>query len=253
MIPEYPNPDLIPSLRELWKLSFGDSDEFLDDFFSTGYSESRCRCVVSDGRAAAALYWFDAQFEGEKFAYLYAVATHPEFRHQGLIHYLVADTHQLLTEQGYAGAMLVPADDGLRQMYAAMGYEDCTTVTQFVTGSLTEDVLMHAINRYEYEQLRPQFLPQGGMRQEGAGLDFLATQAKFYTGPDFLMCCAPQDEQTLRGIEYLGNPSAAPGILCSLGYAQGVFLTPGTKLPYAMLCPLTKDCPRPGYLGLAFD
>ena len=112
---------------------------------------------------------------------------------------------------------------------------------------------MHAINRDEYQQLRPRFLPQNGMVQEGEGLDFLETMAKFYTGPDFLLCCTPQDQGTLRGIEFLGNPGAAPGILCTLGYAQGVFLTPGPKLPYAMLCPLQKDCPRPGYLGLALD
>ena len=253
MIPEYPNAGLIPSLRELWKLSFGDTDAFLDDFFRTGYSESRCRCAVQDGRAAAALYWFDAQYQGQKFAYLYAVATHPDFRRQGLIHYLIADTHRLLADLGYAGAMLVPADEGLRQMYAAMDYEDCTTVSQFVTASLAEDVSMHPINRQEYEQLRPRFLPRDGMIQAGPGLDFLDTMAKFYTGPDFLMCCAPMDDHTLRGIEYLGNPGAAPGILCALGYAQGVFLTPGQKLPYAMLCPLQKDCPRPGYLGLALD
>ena len=39
----YANENLIPGLRELWKKAFGDTDEFLDLFFSTAYSPDRCR------------------------------------------------------------------------------------------------------------------------------------------------------------------------------------------------------------------
>ena len=251
MIPEYPTSCRIPGLRELWQLSFGDDDAFLDDFFATGYSPDRCRCLVLEGRVAAALYWFDCQYEGRDYAYLYAVATHPDFRHRGLIRYLIADTHQLLSQAGYAGAMLVPADEGLRQMYTAMGYGNCTSVSQFTSSSLPETVLMHPVTKEEYQRLRRERLPQGAVLQEGASLDFLATQAKFYAGPEFLLCCAAGENGSLSGLEFLGNPAVAPGLLCTLGYAQGSFQTPGDKLPYAMLCPLTKDCPRPAYFGLA--
>lgn len=253
MLPVYPEFQQIPGLRELWKLSFGDGDAFLNDFFRTGFQKDHCRCLMQGDTAAAALYWFDAEYAGETYAYLYAVATHPEYRHQGLIHYLLADTHQILAARDYAGAMLVPADEGLRQMYTAIGYHDCTTVSQFVSSSLPVDVIMHPIDREEYQRLRRNFLPEGGMIQEGSNLTFLETQGKFYTGPDFLLCCAPKDPDTLVGIEYLGDPNAAPGILCSLGYAHGTFQTPGEKLPHAMLCPLKKDCPEPGYLGLSFE
>ena len=250
MIPVYPEPQLIPSLRQLWKLSFGDEDPFLDDFFRTGFSSDRCRCMVVEDQAAAALYWFDVTYEDRTYAYIYAVATHPDYRHRGMIRYLLADTHQLLERRGYAGALLVPADPALRQMYAAMGYEDCTGVSQFVSASLALDVPMHPIDAAEYGRLRRQFLPEDGVIQEGPTLEFLSTFARFYTGRGFLLCCAPKSQDLLNGIEFLGDPQAAPGILCSLGYAHGVFQTPGDKLPFAMLYRLQKDCPAPGYFGL---
>ena len=252
MLPEYPSADRIPDLRQLWRLTFGDDDTFLDKFFGTAFSDRRCRCLMLEGQLAASLYWFDVQYQQKTYAYLYAVSTHPDFRHRGLIHYLMADTHQLLEKLGYAGALLVPADDGLRTMYAAMGYENCTTVSQFISSSLPVDIAMHSVDREEYPRLRRQLLPEDGVLQGNECLAFQETLSRFYTGPGFLLCCAAKNDSTLEGLEFLGDPAAAPGILCTLGYAHGSFRTPGEKIPHAMLLPLQKDCPRPGYLGLDF-
>ena len=221
MIPEYPTPDLSCQLRSLWKLAFGDDDVFLDHFFSTGFSPDRCRCAVDEeGRVASVLYWFDVTYQDETYAYLYAVATHPDFRHQGLLHYLLADTHQLLAQRGYAGALLVPGDDSLRQLYASIGYENCTTMSSFFSASQPVTVLIHTVDREEYRTLRRTYLPKNGVIQEGANLAFLETQAKFYTGPGFVMCAAPKDDTWLDVLEYLGDLEVVPGVLCALGYAQ---------------------------------
>ena len=72
-----PQPCRMPGLRALWKAAFGDSDDFLDMFYTTAYAPHRCRCMVDGDRVAAALYWFDCTCEGQKLAYLYAVATDP--------------------------------------------------------------------------------------------------------------------------------------------------------------------------------
>lgn len=253
MIPDYPTPDLSVQLRELWKLSFGDDDVFLDHFFSTGFSPERCRCVVNEGRLLAALYWFDCQYQEETYAYLYAVATHPDFRHQGIIHYLLADTHQLLEQKGYAGALLVPGDEGLRKMYTSIGYQDCTTINTVVSASQPSDVLIHPVDREEYQKLRQNLLPKDGVIQEGACLKFLETQYKFYAGTGFVMCAAPKNDQILEAAEYLGNTDMIPGILCALGYAIGTFRIPGTTIPFAMLYPIKKEAAVPGYFGLAMD
>ena len=254
MIPDYPTPDLSIQLRGLWKTSFGDDDVFLDHFFSAGFSPRRCRCVVNEERKLlAALYWFDTEYQGEQYAYLYAVATDPDFRRQGIIHYLLADTHRLLKELGYAGALLVPGDEKLREMYASMGYEDCTSISTMLSASQPVTVPIHPIDREEYGKLRKTLLPRNGVLQEGDNLRFLETQYKLYTGPGFLLCARPKTEEILEVPEYLGNIELLPGILCALGYPMGSFRMPGDAIPFAMICVLRKDAPVPGYLGLAFD
>ena len=79
MIIKSPEQKDIPQLRQLWRQAFGDTDAFLDIFFSTAFSPERCRCVLADG-AVAALYWFSCQSDGQPLAYLYAVATSQKFR-----------------------------------------------------------------------------------------------------------------------------------------------------------------------------
>ena len=253
MIPEYPTPQLSTQLRELWKLAFGDDDVFLDHFFSTGFSEKRCRCMVCEGKLAAALYWFDCDYQGEKYAYLYAVATHPDFRHRGLLHYLLADTHQLLTELGYAGALLVPGSEDLRGLYTSIGYRTCTGICNLLSASQPVTVPIHSVDYQEYQKLRRTYLPQDGVIQEGACMQFLETQAKFYTGPGFVLCASGESTEMLQGIEYLGDTDIVPGILCALGYSHGTFRVPGDRIPFAMVYSLKKDAPVPGYFGLALD
>lgn len=247
-----PAMEQLPSLRRLWQLSFGDDDAFLDLFFSTAFSPDRCRCMIANGQAAAALYWFDVRCRGQKLAYLYAVATHPDNRGQGLCRALMADTHALLAAQGYQGALLVPEGDRLRAMYTKLGYRDCTTISEFSCAPGAAPVALQAVAPEEYACLRRRFLPEGGVLQEGACLDFLSPQADFYAGPDFLLA-AVQENRMLHGIELLGNAEAAPGILSALGCTQGRFRTPGTGHPFAMFLPLSQTALPPAYFGLAFD
>ena len=126
----YPMPLQLLGLRALWKSAFDDTDSFLDKFFSTAFSPNRCRCVSLGGKVLAALYWFETTCQDRKFAYLYAVATDAACRNQGLCRRLIEDTKALLRAEGYAGILLVPEDEALTRMYAKMGFEPCTTVSE---------------------------------------------------------------------------------------------------------------------------
>ena len=246
------NTSMVPQLRRLWQLAFGDEDAFLDCFYGKGFSPERCRCVTIEGQIAAVLYWFDCECEGQRIAYLYGVATHPDFRGQGLCRKMMENTHAQLLTQGYSSVLLVPQSEGLREMYRKMGYRDCTSVTEFFC---TEDPYpqpIHAIDQEEYGRLRREMLPEMGVLQEGDNLRFLSSYAKFYKGMDYLLAAVP-DGESLFGAEFLGNREAAPGILCALGFAQGTFRTPGDKKPFAMFLPLKADAAVPSYFGLAFD
>ena len=239
-------------LRQLWKLAFADEDSFIDAFFENGFAPGRCRCVVMDNQITAALYWFETQCGDQKLAYLYGIATHPEYRGQGLCRQLMADTHNHLKALGYSGVILVPQKEELRQMYRNMGYADCTTVSEFFCTDGPDPAPMHLIDSAEYAVLRKNYLPEGSVLQEGSNLTFLNAQAKFYTGMDFIMAAASEDE-SLFALEYLGNRESAPAILCSLGLSQGTFRTIGDKKPFAMFHSLAADAAIPSYFGFAFD
>ena len=118
-----PTREQIPQLRQLWQQAFGDTEAFLDSFFSVGFSPERSRCVSIGNKVAAALYWFDCTCRGQKMAYLYAVATDAAFQNQGLCRALMADTHSHLQSLGYQGTILVPGSRQLFALYEKLGFQ----------------------------------------------------------------------------------------------------------------------------------
>lgn len=242
---------MMDQLKKLWQIAFGDSEEAVDAFFSTAYAPERCRYLCRENRVAAALYWLDSWYDGQKFAYIYGVATHPDFRGRGLCRELMALTHADLSRQGYAGAVLMPAKPDLRQMYAGFGYGECSTLSE-ITCTAASAVVVRTIDRQSYAALRREYLPSGGLIQEGENLRYLETYAQYYAGDDFLLTAVHQKNH-LFGMELLGNARAASGILAAMGYASGTFRIPGKEIPFAMCLPLREDARMPSYLGLAFD
>jgi len=162
------------------------------------------------------------------------------------------DVHQLLAEKGYASAILVPADENLRKMYRKMGYEDCTTIGKISCAAGETAAEVRSVGMEEYAALRRELLPVGSVLQEGIQLPFLAAQAQLFAGKDFLLA-AYLEENTLHGLELLGNAETAPGILRELGCETGKFQTPGIAGPFAMICKLTKNAVTPRYFGFSYD
>ena len=247
----YPNESLIPGLRELWKKAFGDTDDFLDLFFSTAYAPQRCRCIADGDAVQSVLYWFDCFLEGQKIAYIYAVATDPDCRGRGLCRQLMEDAMEVLRERSYAAAALLPQEEWLIQMYTGMGFAPCTTVTEklYTAG---DAIPARQIGESEYGLLRRAFLPAGGVIQEGENLAFLAGMAKFYTGKGFL-AAVMENDGALWCPEFLGTPAAFPGLVKTLGFSEGRCRMPGGDRPFAMFRPLNKDAAKPRYFGLVFD
>lgn len=247
---DYPDQNQMGDLRDLWQEAFGDDDAFLDHFYTYGFAPDRCRCLCVDGHVAAALYWFDCALDGRPLAYLYGVATAKAFRGKGLCRALAENTHAHLKYLGYTGAVLVPGEEKLFRMYEKMGYEVCGFVSEFSCDAAQEAVALRPVDGAEYCRARREYLPQGGVTQEGDSIQFLQTMADFYAGEDFLVSVSREGE--FFAPELLGNTQAAPGILAALGKNRGRFRSPGMGRPFAMYHSLS-DAPAPGYFGLAFD
>ena len=247
-----PSPAHVSPLRELWQDAFGDSEEFLDLFFTFGFSPECCRCVFQEDTPVAAAYWFDCTLEGRKIAYLYAVATLTSHRGRGLCRLLMADIRRVLKEQGYSAAVLVPQSEGLRQMYRRMGYRNAGSHSELSCTASSSPVSLHFIDPEEFARRRRALLPKGSVIQEGRNLAFLSHLAEFYAGEGFLMAACREDHSLIVP-EFLGDPSLCPGILRSLGCETGSFHCPGGDTPFAMALPLQENAPEISYFGFAFD
>ena len=249
---EQPGKNQIPQMIRLWKEVFGEYDGFWELFMDTAFLPDHCRCITEAGQPIAGLYWFDCSCGSDRIAYVYAVATDPRYRGKGLCRMLMAKVHTLLKDQGYDSVMLVPADPGLREMYRKMGYEDCTRISELSCRAGISPVEIRSVGTEEYATLRRKMLPSGSILQEGKNLNFLAAQAQLFAGKDFLLA-AYLDGDTLHGMELLGNPKSAPGILRALGCEQGKFQIPGTERAFAMIHKLSKNAVTPAYFGFSFD
>ena len=249
---DFPSSHHICQQRGLWKTAFGDTDSFLDCFFRTAYTHDHCRCVLENDEITAILYWIDCTVKDQKLAYIYAVATHPDHRGKGLCRMLMENTHGLLRSQGYSSAVLVPQQEGLRKMYAGMGYFDIGSLDCFSCTADEEAVPLQAIGPDEFAELRRKMLPENAVIQEGSGLVFLSEQLQFYTGDDFLFA-AYGENGILSVPELLGNQTVAPQILKTLNCFRGNFRTPGGHTPFAMYHPLTDSAITPSYFSFAFD
>lgn len=249
---DYPTSAQIPRLRSLWKKAFWDTEEFLDIFFSRGFSRKRCRCVTIGNEVAAALYWFGVQCGSEEYAYLYAVATDPAYRGRGFCRALMEDVGQLLAGQGCAGLILVPQDDRLAAMYRKMGYRDCCSVTEFTAPAEDTPLPLRRLTPAEYAEARRRFLPEDAVIQERENLDFLSGYALFFTGGGWLAAVSLEGKK-LRCHELLGDPDAAYALVSALGCQEGFFRIPGTGRPFAQCRMLKPDCKKMSYFGLSFD
>ena len=249
---DQPGKDQIQQLLCLWKEVFGEHDGFWELFLHTAFLPDHCRCITENGQIIAGLYWFDCSCGDDKIAYIYAVATDPVHRGRGLCRKLMEDVHALLKQQGYSSIMLVPADEGLREMYRKMGYEDCTAISEITCTAADVPAEIHSVSPEEYAALRRSMLPEAGVLQEGNNLTFLTAQAQLFAGKDFLLA-AWLEGNMLHGMELLGNTNSAPGILRALGCEMGIFQTPGTNKPFSMIHKLHDPAVVPKYFGFSFD
>lgn len=247
---EQPTLAQIPRLKQLWKSAFADEDAFIDRFFAVTFAPQRCCCVTEADSVLAAAYWFDVGFSGKRAAYVYAVATAPEHRGKGLCRQLMGYIHSHLAKKGYAGVMLVPGDDGLREMYGKMDYVNFGGMQEFACAAGEAATAVTQISAEEFARLRRALLPVGGVIQEDENLGFLAQFYRFYRGDGFLLAAASTGSE-LFAAELLGGRTNAPQILAALGAKSGVFRVPGHG-KFAMYHSLDEQ-PAPDYFAFAFD
>ena len=120
-------PEDVRALRENWRVSFGDPDDYLDFFFSRRFVPENTLVACVNGRVVSQLFLLPALLHTQDGAlradYLFAAATHPEFRGQGIMAALLSETRAFCSDRGKDAIVLLPGSSALYRYYAACGYE----------------------------------------------------------------------------------------------------------------------------------
>lgn len=118
----------IPRLKEIWKLCFGDSDEFIDFYYANEYNPDQTLVLLDSGEVAAMLTMLPVwlRFSGGaryNSSMLYAIATHPKHQKKGYSTALMEYAKEYLQERGAEALVLVPAQESLIEFYQKRGYQ----------------------------------------------------------------------------------------------------------------------------------
>lgn len=116
-------------LKEIWKLSFGDANDYVNWYFAHLYRKDKTVLVVDEGVIVSMLTMMPLKLAlpaGRKLdcVMLYAVATHPNYRKRGFANLLTSFTNRYLQKLGIALSLLVPAKEELFAFYYKQGYQD---------------------------------------------------------------------------------------------------------------------------------
>lgn len=110
-------------MAELWQKVFGDDRKTIDDFFVRVYDPALCFTHRANNRVVAMLHIVPLKENGQLSAYIYAVATAPQYRRQGIAHSLISRAITTIPKAGiYSRILLVPADRDAERLYSKFDF-----------------------------------------------------------------------------------------------------------------------------------
>ena len=115
----------------VWGKCFGESDLSVYPFLSRYYFNHCSMSEKVDGRVVAMAFMIPCQTELGLGAYLYGVATDPDYQRQGISTKLINSILNRCRENGSTFSFLIPADAGLVDFYARFGYQSTRTQVVF--------------------------------------------------------------------------------------------------------------------------
>lgn len=113
-------------VKALWKLCFGDSEEFIDMYFHLRYNDKVNIAIKSGEEIISALQMipYPMTFCGTliQTSYISGACTHPDYRGNGVMKELLSQAFTQMVHDGVLLSTLIPAEPWLFDYYAHMGY-----------------------------------------------------------------------------------------------------------------------------------
>lgn len=140
--------DEMQDIIHVWKKCFGEDDPSIYTFLSRYYFNHCTMLEKVDGHVVSTVFMIPCQTQFGLAAYLYGIATLPEYQHQGISGRLIRQMLEKSRENGAVFNFLIPADDKLKDYYAKFGYMNTQTNAVFEsdmdlgTGDTKKDRIM---------------------------------------------------------------------------------------------------------------
>lgn len=219
----------------LYKIAFNDPDDFTKDFIDR-YFETSCRYTVKDGRVVSMLFLLDATMQkGDEMLcgkYLYAAATHPDFKGQGLMTDLIEKAKRETAEKGEF-LLTKPATESLFDYYKRLGFKLAvfSKDEQYSLSEKTEP--LKKLNKNDYLSKRAELL------KEQAYITLSDTDYiySFFTlfGNENTVCAVDLTEEIPAVKEFVSvAKDGKDALLSAVGKNKAVFREKGDT-PFAMI------------------
>lgn len=123
-------------VKELWKLCFDDTEEFMNMYFRLRYNNDVNIAIQSGEEVIAALQMlpYPMTFGGKEIstAYISGACTHPDYRNRGVMHELLSQAFTRMLHKKVAISTLIPAEPWLFNYYARSGYASVFGYTEYL-------------------------------------------------------------------------------------------------------------------------
>ncbi len=133
----YPAENDKDRVKYLWKYCFGDSDAFIEYFFTNYYKKENTLAIFDDDKIVSYLMIFPNELSiggnVKKAAYVAGVCTDPLYRGKGCINILMRSLDERLLKEGYEAAFLIPFNFAFYRKY---GFE-CISFLSIFEGEIT--------------------------------------------------------------------------------------------------------------------
>uniref|UniRef100_UPI004056C413 GNAT family N-acetyltransferase n=1 Tax=Alistipes sp. TaxID=1872444 RepID=UPI004056C413 len=135
-------------MRKMWHEIFGDEIHEIDAFL-INHSEAIPLIHKENGEVVSMLYIVPLNMVCKNIAYIYAVATKPEYRGRGIASKLLTKALRMIKASGkFDIAALIPSSTDSKRLYERLGFDDTQMPMNFPpsdylgTGSIPHDLAM---------------------------------------------------------------------------------------------------------------
>jgi len=259
-----------PFLFDLWKKTFGDSDEMIEGFLK--HYESCGFCVIAsnnDTPFGMSFVLGDNYLGQMECAYIYAVAVVSEYRNSGIGKKLIRNCVEEAQKRGLYPTYTCPAESSLFDWYRLCDFNYSLTCTEkkfmqdevYIEQIQASEII--SLNAQEYSELREKYLNKLPHIRHGlrfmnlADIIFSLSDGGFYKYKNMILACYPEDgtlliKEILSEVDNSSLSIAASALCKYFNCSNYIIRTPGTEKPF-ITSMQSEDYSNNIWWGLALD